>query len=49
MRHKPVGILGASPGGAVTARGQMMLRQIRLHAPAYVVPEPQMLIPYARE
>jgi chromate reductase len=49
MRHKPVGILGASPGGAGTARGQMVLRQILLHAPAYVVPEPQMLISYARE
>ena len=49
MRNKPVGILGASPGGAGTARGQMVLRQILLHAPAYVVPEPQMLIPYARE
>ena len=49
MRHKPVGILGASPGGAGTARDQMVLRQILLHAPAYVVPEPQMLIPYARE
>ena len=49
MRHKPVGILGASPGGAGTARGQMVLRQILLHAPAYIVPEPQMLIPYARE
>jgi chromate reductase len=49
MRHKPVGIVGASPGGAGTARGQMVLRQILLHAPAYVMPEPQMLIPYARE
>lgn len=27
----------------------MVLRQILLHAPAYVLPEPQMLIPYARE
>jgi chromate reductase, NAD(P)H dehydrogenase (quinone) len=49
LRHKPVGIVGTSPGGAGTARGQMVLRQILLHAPAYVVPEPQMLIPYARE
>ena len=49
MRHKPVGIVGASPGGAGTARGQMVLRQILLHAPAYVMPEPQMLIPHARE
>lgn len=49
LRHKPVGIAGASPGGAGTARGQMVLRQILLHAPAYVLPEPQMLIPYARE
>ncbi|MDQ3637486.1 MAG: NAD(P)H-dependent oxidoreductase [Actinomycetota bacterium] len=49
LRHKPVGIVGASPGGAGTARGQMVLRQILLHAPAYVVPEPQMLIPYSRE
>lgn len=49
LRHKPVGIAGASPGGAGTARGQMVLRQILLHAPADVLPEPQMLIPYARE
>jgi chromate reductase len=49
LRHKPVGIVGASPGGAGTARGQMALRQILLHAPAYVLPEPQMLIPYSRE
>src|SRR5215210_3641464 len=48
FRHKPVGIVGASPGGAGTARGQMVLRQILLHPPAYVMPEPQMLIPYAR-
>ncbi len=27
----------------------MVLRQILLHAPAYVIPESQMLIPYARE
>ncbi len=27
----------------------MVLRQILLHAPAYVMPEPQMLIPNARE
>jgi len=49
LRHKPVGIMGASPGGVGTARGQMVLRQILLHAPAYVMPEPQMLIPQARE
>src|ERR687894_2171214 len=30
MRHKPVGIVGASPGGAGTARAQMVLRQILL-------------------
>lgn len=49
LRHKPVGIVGASPGGAGTARGQMVLRQILLHAPAYVMPEPQMLIPRSRQ
>jgi chromate reductase len=49
LRHKPVGIMGASPGGAGTARGQMVLRQILLHAPAYVLPEPQMLVSNARE
>jgi chromate reductase len=38
FRHKPVGIVGASPGGAGTVRGQMVLRQILLHAPAYVMP-----------
>lgn len=49
LRHKPVGIIGASPSGVGTARGQMVLRQILLHAPAYVMPEPQALIPDARE
>jgi chromate reductase len=49
FRHKPVGIVGASPGGAGTVRGQMVLRQILLHAPAYVMPEPQMLIPFSRQ
>ena len=49
LRHKPVGIVGASPGSVGTARGQMVLRQILLHAPAYVMPEPQMLISYSRE
>lgn len=48
MRHKPVGIVGASPSGSGTARGQMVLRQILLHAPAYVMPEPQMLIGSSR-
>ncbi len=48
LRHKPVGIAGASPGGGGTARGQMVLRQILLHPPAYVMPEPQMLIPFSR-
>jgi chromate reductase, NAD(P)H dehydrogenase (quinone) len=47
FRHKPVGIVGASPGGGGTARGQMVLRQILLHGPAYVMPEPRMLIPNA--
>src|SRR5215208_2646727 len=49
FRHKPVGIVGTSPGGVGTARGQMVLRQILLHPPAYVMPEPQMLIPFALE
>ena len=30
FRHKPVGIVGASPGGGGTARGQTVLRQILL-------------------
>jgi chromate reductase len=49
FRHKPVGIVGASPGGAGTVRGQMVLRQILLHPPAYVMPEPQMLISFSRQ
>jgi chromate reductase len=49
FRHKPVGIVGASPGGGGTARGQMVLRQILLHPSAYVMPEPQMLIPFSRQ
>jgi chromate reductase, NAD(P)H dehydrogenase (quinone) len=47
FRHKPVGIAGASPSGAGTVLGQMSLRQILLHGPAYVMPEPRMLIPNA--
>ena len=49
FRHKPVGIAGASPGGAGTARGQMVLRQILLHPPAYVMPDPQVLISFSRQ
>jgi len=49
FRHKPVGVVGASPGGAGTARGQMVLRQILLHPPAYVMPEPQVLIPFSHQ
>ena len=49
FRHKPVGIVGASPGRGGTARGQMVLRQILLHPPAYVMPEPQILIPFSRQ
>src|SRR5215210_6369800 len=49
FRHKPVGIAGASPSGAGTVLGQMVLRQILLHGPAYVMPEPQILIPFSRE
>ena len=49
FRHKPVGIVGASPGGGGTVRGQMVLRQILLHPPAYVMPEPQMLISHSRQ
>jgi chromate reductase len=49
LRHKPVGLVGASPGGGGTARGQMVLRQILLHPAAYVMPEPQMLIPFSRQ
>jgi chromate reductase len=47
LRHKPVGIVGASPGSVGTVRGQMVMRQILLHPPAYVMPDPQMLIPFS--
>ena len=40
FRNKPVWNVGASPGGGGTIRGQMVLRQILLHPPAYVMPEP---------
>jgi NAD(P)H-dependent FMN reductase len=49
VEGKVPGAVVNHPGGAGTARGQMALRQILLHAPAYVLPEPQMLIPYSRE
>lgn len=44
FRHKPVGIAGASPSGSGTARAQMVLRQVLLHGPAYVMVEPQLMI-----
>ena len=34
FRHKPVGIVGASPGGGGTASGQMVLRQSTLAPPS---------------
>jgi len=49
FHHKPVGLVVESPGGGGTARGQLVLRQILLHPPAYVMPEPQMLIPFSRQ
>jgi chromate reductase len=45
LRHKPVGIVGANPGGAGTARGQMVLRQILLHAPPTSCPNPRCSYP----
>ena len=49
LRGKPVGVLGATPGLAGTARAQMHLRTVLVNLNAIVMPQPAVLIPRANE
>ncbi len=44
LAHKPIGILGASPGGVGTARAQSHLRQILGGTVSRVFPHPDLLV-----
>jgi chromate reductase len=44
LSGKPVGIIGASPGQAGTARGQSQLRQAFEFTNSYCMPQPELLV-----
>ncbi len=44
LNGKPVGIIGASPGQAGTARGQSQLRQAFEFTNSYCMPQPEILV-----
>ncbi len=44
LRHKPIGLMGASPGGFGTARSQLALRQVFLFTKSLVLPEPELYV-----
>jgi chromate reductase len=49
LNGKPVGIIGASPGQAGTARGQSQLRQAFEFTNSYCMPQPEILVFRAHE
>lgn len=49
LNGKPVGIIGASPGQAGTARGQSQLRQAFEFTNSYCMPQPELLVFRASE
>ena len=49
LRHKPIGLMGASPGGFGTVRSQLALRQVFLFMKAYVLLEPEVHVSAARD
>jgi chromate reductase len=49
LNHKPIAIMGASPGTVGTARGQLALRQSFLFTRSYVLIEPEVLVSRAAE
>ena len=49
LAGKPVAVMGASPSLVGTARGQLHLRQLLVHAQARILPPPEMLVPHAHE
>lgn len=49
LNGKPVGVIGASPGQAGTARGQSQLRQAFEFTNSYCMPQPELLVFRASE
>jgi chromate reductase len=49
LNGKPVGIMGASPGMAGTARAQLQLRQAFTFTDSYCMPQPELLVARAAE
>jgi len=49
LAGKPVAVMGACPSLVGTARGQLHLRQLLVHAQARILPPPEMLVPHAHE
>jgi chromate reductase len=49
LRHKPVALMGATPGGFGTVRAQLALRQVFVFTDSYVLPKPEVWVSRARE
>ena len=49
LRHKPIAVLGASPGGFGTVRSQLALRQVFVFTKSLVLPEPELYVSAAHE
>src|ERR671932_686193 len=49
LHHKPVALVGASPGGFGTVRSQLALRQVFLFTKSLVLPEPELYVSAAAE
>ena len=49
FRHKPIALMGASPGGFGSVRAQLALRQAFVFTDSYVLPKPELWVSRARE
>jgi chromate reductase, NAD(P)H dehydrogenase (quinone) len=49
LRHKPIALMGATPGGFGTVRAQLALRQVFVFTDSYVLPKPELWVSRARE
>lgn len=49
LKHKPVGVMGASMSGQGTSRAQYHLRQVMVFLEAIVMPKPEVFIARAHE
>ncbi len=49
FEHKPVAIMGASPGMMGTARAQYHLRQCFVFLTCFALNQPEVMVPFARE